>query len=232
VFSRPRLRRLAVSSPGCAVGVAGRGRRQQRSRLVSLLEAYGYELLVWEEPGEEPEATGRRFGDIVEALRGSPVGEWRLYRHQLETIEALRRGENVVLTARTGSGKTEAWALAALAEGWRVLAVYPTLALAADQIRRLEEYYQLAGYGRGAVVRVDRPSLEKRGRRGEEAAAAVAGARVVVTNPAFLLAEMKRLAVNPNRALLEDFLARVDLVVFDELDFYGPRGAHLLLSMV
>ena len=202
------------------------------SRLARLLEAYGYDILFWEEPGEEPEATDRLFRDLVPGLAGAEAGGYRLYRHQLETVEALRGGANVVLTARTGSGKTEAWALAALAEGWRVLAVYPTLALAADQIRRLESYYEAAGYGRGAVARVDRPSLERRGRRSEETLAWLSRARVVVTNPAFLLAEMKRLALHPNRALLEDFLSRLDLVVFDELDFYGPRGAHLLLSMV
>jgi len=212
--------------------VARRRGRSHVSRLASLLEAYGYELLVWEEPGQEPEATDKRFSDLVPALASTEAGGYRLYRHQLETVEALRGGRNVVLTARTGSGKTEAWALAALAEGWRVLAVYPTLALAADQIRRLEEYYGAAGYGRDAVVRVDRPSLERRSRRSEDILARIARARVVVTNPAFLLAEMKRLAVNPNRAILEDFLSGVDLVVFDELDFYGPRGAHLLLSIV
>ena len=210
--------------------MARRGRGGS-SGLAGLLGARGYEVLVWEEPGEEPERVDKRFADIVPALSSTPVGGYRLYRHQLEAIEALSRGDNVVLTARTGSGKTEAWALAALREGWRVLAVYPTLALAADQIRRLENYYAAAGM-KGAVVRIDRPSLERRGRRGEELLRVLSEARVVVTNPAFLLADMKRLAVSPYRAVLEDFLSRVDLVVFDELDFYGPRGAHLLLSMV
>ncbi len=155
----------------------------------------------------------------------------RLYKHQEETLHALEDGNNAILTARTGSGKTEAWAIAALRNRWRVLAVYPTLALAADQIRRLEEYYSAAGL-RGAVLRVDRPSLERKGRRGEETLKAIASAMVVVTNPAFLLAEMKRMAMSPHRALLEDFLSRLDVVVFDELDFYGPRGAHLLLAIV
>ncbi|KSW12404.1 helicase [Pyrodictium occultum] len=201
------------------------------SRVAAALRSLGYEILVWEEPGEEPEQAGKTFADVAPSLRGHEKAGLRLYRHQLEAVEALSSGMNVVLTARTGSGKTEAWALAALREGWRVLAVYPTLALAADQIRRLESYYAAAGLP-GAVVRIDRPSLERRGRRGEELLRLLASARIVVTNPAFLLAEMKRLAVHPNRALLEDYLSHVDLLVFDELDFYGPRGAHLLLAIV
>lgn len=201
------------------------------SKVAAALRSLGYEVLLWEEPGEEPEQTGKRFRDIVPALAGSGKGELWLYRHQLESIEALAAGMNVVLTARTGSGKTEAWALAALREGWRVLAVYPTLALAADQIRRLEEYYSLVGR-RGAVVRIDRPSMEKKGQRGDELLKLIHQARIVVTNPAFLLAEMKRLALHPHRAVLEDFISSLDLIVFDELDFYGPRGAHLLLAIV
>ncbi|ABM80911.1 DEAD/DEAH box helicase [Hyperthermus butylicus] len=203
----------------------------RHGRIASLLRSLGYEVLVWEEPPEEPEQSDKTFSDIVPRLSGHEKARLKLYRHQLEAIEALEQGRNVILTARTGSGKTEAWALAALRHGWRVLAVYPTLALAADQIRRLEEYYRAAGY-RDAVVRIDRPSIEKRGRRGDELLRQLSKAMVVVTNPAFLLAEMKRLAMHPNRALLEDFLTSVDLMVFDELDFYGPRGAHLLLAIV
>ncbi|AEM37907.1 DEAD/DEAH box helicase domain protein [Pyrolobus fumarii 1A] len=189
----------------------------------------GYQVVVWDEAGSEPEVSSKTFADIVPRLAGSEVGSWRLYRHQVESIEALRRGENIVLTARTGSGKTESWALAALAEGWRVLAIYPTLALAADQIHRLEKYYTLAGYGPHAVMRLDRPTLDKLGGP-HGVIRALSAAKVVVSNPAFLMAELKRIAVG--RGLLEHFLTRVDLIVLDELDFYGPRGAHLLIAML
>ncbi len=197
--------------------------------VAAVLQALGYEVVFWEEPPEEPEQTSVRFADVVPRLKGHEKASLRLYRHQVESIRALEEGKNVILTARTGSGKTEAWALAALRNGWRVLAIYPTLALAADQIRRLEDYYSYAGF-RDAVVRVDRPSLT--GRRSEDVLGRLSRAYVVVTNPAFLLAEIKRMALHPHRALLEDFLGKVDLVVVDELDFYGPRGAHLILAML
>ena len=199
-------------------------------RVVSVadrLAQLGYRIVLWDEPGSEPELSEKRFSDVVPGLRGEP-SSWRLYRHQVESIEALRRGMNVVLTAKTGSGKTEAWALAALAEGWRVLAVYPTLALAADQIQRLERYYEAAGYGRDVVVRLDRPTLDRHGPAALHRL--LSSARVVVTNPAFLMAELKRMV--SGRSMLAGFLSRVDLVVLDELDFYGPRGAHLLLAML
>jgi DEAD/DEAH box helicase domain-containing protein len=201
----------------------------RREGLAAILHALGYEVVTWEEPPEEPEQTDTSFEDVAPELRGHEKARLRLYRHQVETIRALEEGNNVILTARTGSGKTEAWALAALRNRWRVIAVYPTLALAADQIRRLEDYYSHAGL-EGAVVRVDRPTLT--GRKSESILKSISKAYIVVTNPAFLLAEIKRMALHPHRALLEDFLSKVDLIVVDELDFYGPRGAHLILAML
>jgi len=188
------------------------------------LRRRGYQLLCWEEEGEEPEHGDKRFADYIPGLRGK--AGLRLYRHQVEAAEALEAGENIVLTARTGSGKTEAWALPAVARGWRVLAVYPTLALSADQIRRLEEYSRAAG--RGGVVRLDRPTLSRQGL--DTVSRRILAASIVVTNPAFLLAELKRIA--ERRGVLEPFLSRLDLIVLDELDFYGPRSAHLLLACV
>ncbi len=199
-------------------------------RVVSIadkLVQLGYRIVLWDEPGSEPQLSDVTFSDIVRGLKGE-FASWRLYKHQVESIEALKQGMNIVLTAKTGSGKTEAWALAAIAEGWRVLAIYPTLALAADQIHRLERYYEAAGYGRDAVVRLDRPTLDRYGARSLHSL--ISKARVVVTNPAFLMAELKRMVAG--RSLLAGFLSRLDLIVLDELDFYGPRGAHLLIAML
>ncbi|RUM48003.1 MAG: helicase [Hyperthermus sp.] len=195
-----------------------------------ILAKAGYDVITWEEGEEEPVTVDTKFSDVIEEFKAIPLGSHRLYKHQAESLESLEKGLNVVLTARTGSGKTEAWALGALRNNWRTLAVYPTLALASDQVRRLEEYYGLKGL-REAVVRVDRPTIARLGRR-ESIMRRIAEARLVVTNPAFLLSEIKRLALGPQRGFLEGFLSSLDLLVFDELDFYGPRSAHLILAMI
>jgi DEAD/DEAH box helicase domain-containing protein len=67
-----------------------------------------------------------------------------LYSHQAATWEAAARGENVVVGTGTASGKSLAFnlpVLAALAEDpkQRALYLYPTKALAQDQVRALDE---------------------------------------------------------------------------------------------
>jgi DEAD/DEAH box helicase domain-containing protein len=42
------------------------------------------------------------------------ICSYQLYCHQRRTIEALLSGKNVILTAETGSGKTEAWFIYAI----------------------------------------------------------------------------------------------------------------------
>jgi DEAD/DEAH box helicase domain-containing protein len=67
-----------------------------------------------------------------------------LYSHQAEAWEAAQRGEHVVVTTGTASGKSLAFnlpVLAALTEEpkLRALYLYPTKALAQDQVRALAE---------------------------------------------------------------------------------------------
>ena len=72
------------------------------------------------------------------------TGVTSLYRHQAEAWEAARRGENVVVTTGTASGKSLAFnlpVLDAIARDpkTRALYLYPTKALAQDQARSLAE---------------------------------------------------------------------------------------------
>jgi DEAD/DEAH box helicase domain-containing protein len=179
-----------------------------------------------------PKRTNVRFSDLLPGLSASglEIAEKRLYLHQFRTVAALSHGKNVILRSGTGSGKTEAWFVYAAKAGLRTLAIYPTLALSNDQIRRLRTYCDVLG--KRAVV-VDAPRKSEISGRQEYAKlmSEVASADFVVTNPAFLLNELKR--IHSRRAsLLRSFLEKMDLMVIDDLDFYGPRSLAILLAMV
>lgn len=196
-----------------------------------LLEKLGYDYLFFREEGCKPEHASIVFADLLPELRRLPIGGWRLYRHQLEAYEALKKGYNLVMVSGTGSGKTEAWAIYALAYGRKALAVYPTLALANDQVRRLGEYAGVVGKNVVALDASRRSELEKKlGRTGLRTL--IASADIVVTNPAFLMHDVKRLLESPSKSLLEPFFRRLQLLVVDELDFYGPRNIALLDAMI
>lgn len=73
--------------------------------------------------------------------RLSALGTPNLYRHQAEAIDLLRAGTSVVVATGTASGKTlcyQAPIVDAIARGEHAsaLLVYPTKALAQDQLDR------------------------------------------------------------------------------------------------
>jgi len=110
------------------------------------------------------------------------------------------------------------------------LAVYPTLALANDQLNRLREYGSALGFKVMALDAVKRDELVKsigyRGLRRE-----IAESKIVITNPAFLLNELKKMGAG-KASLLRPFLEKAGIIVIDDFDFYGPRSIALLFSMI
>ncbi len=203
-----------------------------------LLRNEGYSFFVIEEPPSIPDYGTKRFADVLpELLRGDDkarsIANAVMYRHQEEALEALEKGLNVVLLAGTGSGKTECWAMYAIPHRLKTLAIYPTLALAEDQFRRLKSYSSCIG---AEVFRVDAQTLEEMMRRlGIKARSRIAHelsrALILVTNPAFLMADLKRIAIG-RESVLYPFLRDLDLIVVDELDFYGSSRATLLLALI
>lgn len=87
----------------------------------------------------------------------SQIGFERLYDFQERSIEAILDGDDTVITAATGRGKTEAWLIPILNriletkrrgddEGdtsVKATLIYPTKALAQDQLNRLLQYLYL-----------------------------------------------------------------------------------------
>jgi len=205
-------------------------------RSAEILSKLGYDYFSFEVPPELPDLSDLKFVDLVPELRSScsplcaRIADRRLYVHQIKAIEVLRRGENLVLKSGTGSGKTEAWFLRSALDEVKTLAVYPTLALANDQLNRLREYGSALGLRVMALDAVKRDELVKRkGYRGLRTE--LAESHIVITNPAFLLNELKRIGAG-KASLLKPFLEKAGLLVIDDFDFYGPRSIALLFSMI
>ena len=201
-----------------------------------LLRRLGYEFHVLVEPPSEPEQAEVTFSEVLGVP--SAVGRLasllreRLYMHQLQAIGVLEAGKNLVLVSGTGSGKTEAWFAYAFRNRRKTLVLYPTLALAHDQLSRLSDYSNSLGMKVTRIDSEERTRLAREGFKTSQVKALLSSSDIVVTNPAFLLMDLKRYAVKPSSSLLSSTLPLLDLLVVDELDFYSPREISLLLAMI
>ena len=164
---------------------------------------------------------------LPSALQRFADPEFLPYIHQTEAIEVVRSGESVVISTGTASGKSICYQLPiaeAVAAGETALLLFPTKALAQDQLRAL------ATFGDGCnAVRV--PS---RGRAivpvtydGDSSIEARTWARrhgnVVLSNP-----DMLHAGILPFHGRWADFLHRLRYVVIDELHTYrGLFGGHV-----
>jgi DEAD/DEAH box helicase domain-containing protein len=157
--------------------------------------------------------------DLASAL--GRLGVRRLYTHQAEVLEAVRRGASVIVTTGTASGKTLCYALpvleALLADpATRALFIYPTKALAQDQMDAL------AGFGLPVPLGTydgDTPQETRRRLR--------ADARILLTNP-----DMLHVGILPQHARWTGFLRSLRYVVLDDMHVYrGVFGSHVALIL-
>jgi DEAD/DEAH box helicase domain-containing protein len=184
------------------------------------------ELLVGEElahlgsePAREAE-TAPLPADLPAALRErlEERGIGSLYSHQAEAWEAATRGEHFVVTTGTASGKTLAFnlpVLAALAEEPKLRAIYlyPTKALAQDQVRALTEL---------KVKRI-RPAIYDGDTESERRWQIRKWSNLILTNP-----DMLHLGVLPHHDRWGDVLSNLRYVVVDEAHVYrGVFGSHV-----
>jgi ATP-dependent helicase YprA (DUF1998 family) len=107
----------------------------------------------WSEQSWESFCRSQNINPLIRTAF-SDLGFRRLYRFQERTVETVKRGEDTVVTAATGRGKTEAWLVPILdrildmkredAESTvKAMLIYPTKALAQDQFKRLVQYLYL-----------------------------------------------------------------------------------------
>ncbi len=141
-----------------------------------------------------------------------------LFSHQAEAWEAAARGENVIVTTGTASGKSLAFTLPVLdaiarEPASRAIVIYPTKALAQDQARWLASL-GLKGL-RPAIYDGD-TEIERRGQ-------IRSWANVILTNP-----DMLHIGILPNHDRWGDVLHNLRYVIVDEAHVYrGVFGSHV-----
>jgi DEAD/DEAH box helicase domain-containing protein len=146
------------------------------------------------------------------------LGLTGLYRHQAEAYEAAERGEHIVVSTGTASGKTLAFNLPVLnalaAEPkLRALYLYPTKALAQDQARALSAF---------KLPRL-RPAIYDGDTETERRWQIRKWANVILTNP-----DMLHVGVLPHHDRWGDVLQNLRYVIVDEAHVYrGVFGSHV-----
>ena len=157
---------------------------------------------------------------LVDALKG--YGITRFFKFQEDALNSIRGGRDTLIVSGTGTGKTEAFLVPIVdfilrnrGSGPHAIIVYPTKALARDQVSRMRLLSQPGLGVRVAVLDGDTP-LEER--------------RAIYSNPPDIL------VTNPDMihfglALSRDFrelVSKANYIVFDELHVYnGVFGSHV-----
>jgi DEAD/DEAH box helicase domain-containing protein len=166
------------------------------------------------------EATLVRMPDLAPELSGAlrKMGASRLYSHQLEAYERVREGENVVVATATASGKSLCYKIPAFQNALgkasrRAVFLYPTKALAQDQLGKIKAF-DLRGV-HPATYDGDTPHALRADIRRK--------ANVLLTNP-----DMLNIGILPNHDAWADFLRNLRIVAVDEAHVLrGVFGSHV-----
>jgi DEAD/DEAH box helicase domain-containing protein len=162
-------------------------------------------------------------GSVSPILRRalSDRGIRQLYSHQAEAFQLIEQSQNVVIVTPTASGKTLCYNLPILNllladPGARAMYLFPTKALAEDQLHEL----QTAIDAMGSEIRVftydgDTPQDARKAIRQR--------ANIVLTNP-----DMLHAGILPHHTRWAKLFENLRYIVIDELHYYrGVYGSHL-----
>ncbi|KAH3667900.1 hypothetical protein WICMUC_005178 [Wickerhamomyces mucosus] len=147
------------------------------------------------------------------------------YSHQAEALNAINRGENVIISTSTSSGKSLIYQIPVLnilenIPHSTAMYIFPTKALAQDQKRSFQELMNNMNISSLVETYDGDTEAEKR-------TDIKHNARVIFTNP-----DMLHASILPNHEGWRHFLLNLRFVVIDELHIYkGLFGSHVSLVM-
>jgi DEAD/DEAH box helicase domain-containing protein len=155
---------------------------------------------------------------LAQALKARGIEQ--LYSHQAESWAATQRGEHVAIVTPTASGKSLCYTLpvvsAAMTRQAKALYLFPTKALAQDQVAELLELNRAGELGvRAFTFDGDTP--------GDARQAIRLHGDIVVSNP-----DMLHQAILPHHTKWAQFFENLQYVVIDEIHTYrGVFGSHV-----
>ena len=162
-----------------------------------------------------PEEVPEKLADRYRAR-----GIERLYAHQRAAYDAIQRGEDIVVVTPTASGKTLCYNLAVLDAiikdpDARALYIFPTKALAQDQLNELHDIVTEMGVDiKTYTFDGDTPTSARKAIR--------AAGNIVITNP-----DMLHSGILPHHTIWIKLFENVKFIVIDEIHSYrGIFGSH------
>ena len=171
-----------------------------------------------------------QYGELREPLDEplqdalTQLGMSQLYTHQVSAIESLRDGNHVVIETGTASGKTLCYILPTLETFLNephatALYLFPTKALAQDQLRAIRAFAELNQYINISVHAEtydgDTPKYRRRRVRDQS--------NLIITNP-----DMLHLGILPHHSRWSRFFRNLRFVVLDEMHIYrGIFGSNV-----
>jgi DEAD/DEAH box helicase domain-containing protein len=174
-------------------------------------------------PGEFSEAPEELADSLKSALRDRGITQ--LYSHQAEAFRRARAGEDFIVVTPTASGKTLCYNLPVLNAieadpKTRALYLFPTKALAQDQLAELE-----------GLVRASKATVRAYTYDGDTPAdirvAIRKKAQIVISNP-----DMLHAGILPHHTKWNEFFRNLSFVVIDETHTYrGVFGSHMVNVM-
>ncbi len=180
-----------------------------------------------------------RYRSVPEFLGSSKVGNYLnqqysngLWAHQSQALEALGKGEDVVISTGTASGKSLVFQSLAFHKVMaspqnRVLVFYPLIALAADQLRSWRRMARELHIVENVIGRIDGTvSMQER-------EATLRSSRIIIMTPDVCHAWlMSRLAM----PVVKEFISNLSAVVIDEAHtmegVFGSNSAFLIRRLM
>lgn len=145
----------------------------------------------------------------------------KLYQHQVEGLEKLKNGENIIITTPTGSGKTLIYNLFIINEKiknpeTKALYIFPTKALTQDQQKTLKEFNLISS----EIYDGDTPEdVRKKIKRSLPS--------IILTNP-----DMLHAGILLYHSTWRNFFSNLRFIVIDEVHTYrgifGSQVSHVL----